>query len=294
MSYAIETRRLTRDFGGRGLFDLDLKVERGRVHGFLGPNGAGKTTALRLLLGFLKPDRGASRVMGHDPVTEEHLVRRLVGYVPGELALPEMLTGWEYLEQSAAIRGRVDRRWRNQLVHRLNAEPGRKIGKLSKGNKQKIALIDALQHRPPLLVLDEPTDGLDPLLRVEVRRALREHTHMGGTVFLSSHVVHEIQTMCDDVSIVLDGRLRAQANIADMIADEGLMVEATLPSRDAMRDLEEHGATDFLTRDGVYRFRVRKDPLPALAALHQLGGQIRMLRQGDLEETFLRLYRGGA
>ncbi len=290
---AIETRRLTRDFGGgKGILDLNLEVPKGRVHGFLGPNGAGKTTVIRLLMDFLRPDRGGSRVLGLNPVTQAHRIRRQVGFVPGDLALPAMLTGREFLRHSERMRGHVDREWRNHLVHLFGAEVEPRIGNLSKGNKQKIALIDALQHRPELLIMDEPTDGLDPLLRDQVRIVLRDHAKAGGTVFLSSHVVHEIQTMCDDVSIVLSGRLREKARIDDLVAMEGMMVDVAVDDAETVREKLEraNGVKDFEAHNGRLRFRIQGDPLPALATLHEAGARDPELRQGDLEELFLRMY----
>ncbi len=290
--HAIETRGLTHDFGGdKGLFDLTLNVPKRRVHGFLGPNGAGKTTAIRLLLGFLAPHRGGSRVLGIDPWRHASRVKACVGYIPGELALPPMLRGREFLEHSQRLRGDVDEAWRDQLIETFDAAPEQRIGTLSKGNKQKIALIDALQHRPELLIMDEPTDGLDPLLRDQVRQVLRDHVRAGGTVFMSSHIVHEIQTMCDDVSIVLSGRLREQATISDLVALEGIRVEVTVPDvRAAAAQLARVGVRDVSRRGNRIRLRVQGNPLPALAALDRLGATDPMLRQGDLEEMFLRLY----
>ncbi len=289
---AIETRKLTRDFGkGRGLFDLDLKVKKGRVHGFLGPNGAGKTTAIRLLLDFLRPDRGAARILGHDHRIHATRLRRHIGYVPGELAMPVNLLGREYITHSERLRGGVDREWRKDLVHRLRVDLDERIGTLSKGNRQKIALVDALQHRPELLIMDEPTDGLDPLLRQQVKGILRDHVKDGGTVFMSSHIVHEIQTICDDVSIVIGGRLRSQARIQDLIDAEGLVVLATVEDpAEATRSLLDAGAADVAQRGNRIRVRARGDPLPVLAELHHLGATQSKLRQGDLEELFLRLY----
>ncbi len=288
----IETRGLTKDFGrGKGILDLDMQVPQGRVHGFLGPNGAGKTTAIRLLLDLLRADRGKARIMGKDTVRHASELRQHLGYVPGELALPGQLRGREYLEQSAGLRGDVDHAWRRELVQRLRVDVRPRIRELSKGNKQKIALIDALQHRPPVLILDEPTDGLDPTLREQVRRLLRAHAQNGGTVFLSSHVVHEIQTMCDDVSIVLSGKLRHQARIDDLVALEGMVVEATVPDPDAARrHLIQAGVQQMQRRGQRIRLRVQGNPLPALAALHHVGASEPRIRQGDLEEMFLRLY----
>lgn len=296
MGDVITTQGLTKDYGdGRGLFDLDLRVPQGRIHGFLGPNGAGKTTAIRLLLGFLRPTRGAARVLGLDPGTQAAQIKARVGYIPGELALPEMLTGRDHLEQSAALRGGVDEARQEDLIDRLEADLGLKTGKLSKGNRQKIALIDAFQHDPELLIMDEPTDGLDPLLRREVRALLQDHVERGGTVFLSSHVVHEIQTMCDDVSIVIGGKLHAQAAIPDLLADAGVTIEAAVADLDqAAQVLQDHGATDIRHRAGRIRCRLREALLPALAALHRLGAQDLRIHQTDLEETFLRLYQEDA
>ncbi len=292
--HAIQTRHLTKDFGAnKGIFELNLDIPKGRVHGFLGPNGAGKTTVIRLLLDFLRPDQGAARVLGLDPRRDAHRLKARIGYIPGDLAMPTMLRGREFLEHSALLRGGVDEAWRDQLAKRLHADLEPRIRTLSKGNKQKIALIDALQHQPELLIMDEPTDGLDPLLRDRVRVLLREHVSDGGTVFLSSHIVHEIQTMCDDVSIVIAGRLRTRARIAELIAMEGMVVEATVPNPShAGQLLAGAGATGFQRRANRIRFRIRGDPLPALAALHSLGATDARLRQGDLEEMFLRIYQG--
>ncbi len=289
---AIATRGLTKDFGeGRGILDLDLDIAKGRVHGFLGPNGSGKTTVIRLLLDYLRPDRGTVRVLGRNPRTDFVGIRRHVGYVPGELAFPEALRGSEYLAHSAALRGDVDLDWQQHLIEELAVDTKPRIRELSKGNKQKIALIDAMQHRPELLILDEPTDGLDPLLRDQVRILLQAHARAGGTVFLSSHVVHEIQTMCHDVSIVLSGRLRHKARIADLVALEGLVVEATVPELAlARRLLTDAGVKKILRKGQRIRFRIQGDPLPALAALHAAGGHDPKIRQGDLEEMFLRIY----
>ena len=290
---AIETQRLTKDFGGgKGILDLDLKVPERRVHGFLGPNGAGKTTTIRLLLDLLRPQRGHARVLGRDPRLYAADLRAEIGYVPGELALPGNLTGARYLADSAELHGGVDVEHRDRLIERLGAQVGPRIRTLSKGNKQKIALVDALQHAPQLLIMDEPTDGLDPLLRDEVRQLLRAHVRAGGTVFLSSHVVHEIQTMCDDVSIVLSGRLRVRARIADLIAAEPARVTCRVPDVErAARLLGQAGARDLKRRGDRLAFAVVGDLLPTMTALAGARATDVRVRQGDLEELFLRTYR---
>lgn len=290
----IATRGLTKDFGeGKGIFDLDLQVRKGRVHGFLGPNGAGKSTTIRLLLDFLRPTRGGARVFGHDVREHSRAIRRRVGYIPGEIALPEHLTGKRFLEDSAAVRGHVDRAFRDHLVELLGAELRPRIRTLSKGNKQKLAFIDALQHRPPLLVLDEPTDGLDPLLRHRVHGVLRDHARRGGTVFLSSHVVHEIQTTCDDVSIVLDGHLRHSDTIEGLLAREPVRIDARLPAGGSEAVASADGVRSVTRRGDRVRFLVHGSILPAMQALIRAGAEDVNVRQHDLEETFLRLYGEG-
>lgn len=295
MAGVIETRGLTKDFGdAKGIFDLDVDVQKGRVHGFLGPNGAGKTTTIRMLLGFLRPTYGAATVFGHDPWDDPVSVRRLTGFLPGELALPDMLTGRAFLQDSARLRGGVDASMVDDLVGRLDAQLDVKIRKLSKGNKQKIALIDALQHRPPLLILDEPTDGLDPVLRHQVHDVLRQHAKEGGTVFLSSHVVHEIQTTCDDVSIVLEGRLRRQATIEGLLEEEPTRIEATVPDLVAAEQRLYAVAEVFKVQHRGRRIRIwlQGPVLPTMDALLDVHATDVEVRQNDLEETFLNMYRG--
>jgi ABC-2 type transport system ATP-binding protein len=292
VAYAIETRGLTKDFGeGKGILDLSIQVRPGLVYGFLGPNGAGKTTTLRLLMGFLKPDSGDARLLGHPIRADRATLNRLIGFVPGELALPDHMTGRRFLEDSATLRGGVDPAWRQRLVDELDAQLDPRIRTLSKGNRQKIALIDALQHRPPLLILDEPTDGLDPLLRHRVQLLLREHAKAGGTVFLSSHVVHEIQTTCDRVFIVMAGRLRREDDVATLLAREPARIEASvadvglaakrLATVRGISDLERHGQR--------IRFQSAGALLPTMQALIDVKATDVVVRH-DLEDTFLRLY----
>ncbi|MGZ5971554.1 MAG: ABC transporter ATP-binding protein, partial [Polyangiales bacterium] len=205
---AIETEALTKSYGlARGIIDLDLAVPAASVFGFLGPNGAGKTTTIRVLLDFLRPTSGQARVLGLDARDDAVEIRRRVGYVPGESALYDRMSGAELLDWLARLRGGVDNDWRDQLTQRFRLEVERPIRSLSRGNRQKIALVQAFMHRPELLVLDEPTSGLDPLLQHEFEQLVREVTGEGATVFLSSHLLDEVQHLCDRVAIVKDGRL---------------------------------------------------------------------------------------
>ncbi len=217
MDDIIEARGLTKDYGnGKGVFELDLSISRGEIFGFIGPNGAGKSTTIRTMLDLLRPTAGQVRIFGRDPRRHGIDIRRRIGYMPGELEMPGSWTAKTYLHHLAAIRGGVDTAYFKSLVHRLGAQLEPKIRQLSKGNKQKIGMIQALMHRPDLLILDEPTDGLDPLLRQEVHELLMEAKSEGRTVFLSSHVIHEVEQVCDRIGLIREGRLAMVDHVAAM------------------------------------------------------------------------------
>jgi ABC-2 type transport system ATP-binding protein len=205
---AIRCVGLTKFYGStRGIEDLELEVAPGELFGFLGPNGAGKTTTIRLLLDLIRPTRGHIEVLGSDPRADSINVRRLMGYLPGELSLYERLTGRQLFSYFRHLRGSDDLSYAAELSERLDFDPSRRIEQLSKGNKQKVGLIQALMHRPPLLVLDEPTSGLDPLIQREFHRILAETAQEGRTVFLSSHVLSELEHTARRVGIIRSGSL---------------------------------------------------------------------------------------
>ena len=218
---AIVTEGLTKYYDGRrGIVDVALEVRAGEVFGFLGPNGAGKTTTIRLLLDLIRPTAGRARVLGLDVREESLEIRRRVGYLPGELALWERMTGAELLAFLGELRGGVDRRFVAELAERLDCDLSARIGSLSHGSKQKVALIQAFMHRPELLILDEPTTGLDPLMQEEFQRMVAEVRAEGRTVFLSSHILREVERTCDRVGIIREGRLVAVEDVGDLRARE--------------------------------------------------------------------------
>ena len=206
---AIRLDGLTKHYGAvRALSAVDLTVERGEIFGFLGPNGAGKTTAIRILLDLIRPTAGRAEVLGFDAQRQSLEVRRRVGYLPGDLRLYDRMTGLEFLELIASLRGEpVDVRYRDRLIARLQLDPGRPIGTLSHGNRQKVGIVQALMTRPQLLVLDEPTSWLDPLMQEEMQSLLREVTADGRSVFFSSHDLSEVEQVCSRVAMLRDGRL---------------------------------------------------------------------------------------
>ena len=208
MTAVIQTERLTKSYGpNRGIVEVDLGVEAGEVFGFLGPNGAGKTTTIRVLLDLIRPTSGRALVFGIESNADPVAIHRRVGYLPGEFGLYDRLTGAETSEYFANLRGGVELAYVARLIERLDFDPSRPFRQYSKGNKQKLGLIVALQHRPELLILDEPTSGLDPLIQQEFFALVGEAKAEGRTVFLSSHVISEVERTCDRAAIIREGRL---------------------------------------------------------------------------------------
>lgn len=215
----IRTSHLTKSYGkARGIVDLDLAVQPGEVFGYLGPNGAGKTTTIRTLLDFIRPNAGSATVFGLDTHRESLAIRGRVGYLPGELSLYEGMTGREFLRYMANLRGGVAWTRVEELAGRLAANLTQPIRILSHGNKQKLGLIQAFMHQPELLILDEPTQGLDPLVQHEFYRLIAETRAAGRTVFLSSHVLPEVERTCDRVGIIREGVLVAVEDVASLKA----------------------------------------------------------------------------
>ena len=214
---AIRTSKLTKDYGvGRGLFDLDLQVEGQEVFGYLGPNGSGKTTTIRLLMGMIHPTSGSAHVFGLDCIREAVEVKRKVGYLPGDVPQFGSLTGDEVVAYLGGMRGGVDRRRVQRIAERFDLDLSRRFREYSSGNKQKLAIVLAFMHRPDLLILDEPTSGLDPLNQQEFYALLRETRDDGATVFLSSHILSEVEHVCDRVGIIRDGRLVRVAQLDEL------------------------------------------------------------------------------
>ena len=206
MTAVIETHQLTKAYGAhRGINDVDLVVDEGEAFGFLGPNGAGKTTTIRTLLDHLRPTSGKAFVFGIETTVDPVAIHRRVGYLPGEFALYDKLTGGQTIDYFANLRGGVDEAYQRDLIARLDLDTSRRFKEYSKGNKQKVGLIVALQHRPDLLILDEPTSGLDPLVQQTFFEVIREAKAEGRTVFLSSHILGEVEKTCDRVAIIRDG-----------------------------------------------------------------------------------------
>src|SRR5207302_8617533 len=217
MTAIIEVEKLAKSYGGkRGIVEVSFQVEEGDVFGFLGPNGAGKTTTIRLLMALLRADAGTARIAGLDCWKQSLEIKRLIGYMPGEPALDPNLTGGQILEYFAHLRGGVDHAYLKHLVDRFELDTSRKFRQYSSGNKRKIGIIQAFMHRPRLLILDEPTSGLDPLNQQEFDRVVKEVRAEGRTVFLSSHILTEVEQTCTRVGIIREGQLVRVGGVTEL------------------------------------------------------------------------------
>ncbi len=298
---AIDARGLSKRYGAtQAVADLDLRVETGQVFGFLGPNGAGKTTTIRMLMALQRPTSGRATVLGMDAWQDAVALHRHVGYLPGELALHPRLTGDEHLAWFARARGLRDRTHLHELVERFGAVTDRPARELSTGNRQKIGLVLAFMHRPRLLVLDEPTAGLDPLVRNEFEHLARETVADGRTVFLSSHDLDEVQHVADRVAIIRGGTVVATDSVEGLRRATPQRMEVRFrqpvdPARfAAMPGVVATAGHDGEDGDGTHlSLQVTGDVGPVLRAVADCDPVDVVARHADLDELFLDFYREG-
>jgi ABC-2 type transport system ATP-binding protein len=294
MSNAISISGLEKHFGHVAALDgLDLEVATGEVHGFLGPNGAGKTTTIRVLLGLLRADGGEVTLLGSDPWTEATALHRRLAYVPGDVSLWPNLTGGEVIDLLGRLRGGLDEGRRASLLERFDLDPTKKGRTYSKGNRQKVALVAALSSNVELLILDEPTAGLDPLMEAQFRAAIEEDRREGRTVLLASHILAEVEALCDRVSIVRKGKTVESGTLDDLrhltrttVIAETTADPAALGSMPGMHQL--------LVQDHRIELEVDSDRMSDLvAALAPLGVRNLVSHPPTLEELFMRHYEDG-
>jgi ABC-2 type transport system ATP-binding protein len=292
MTTAIAVSRLHKSFGRtRALDGLDLTVDTGEVHGFLGPNGAGKSTTLRILLGLLRADAGTVRLLDGDPWRDVTTLHRRLAYVPGDVTLWPNLTGGEVIDLLGRLRGGLDPQRRASLLKRFELDPTTKGRSYSKGNRQKVALIAALSSDVELLLLDEPTSGLDPLMEAVFRECIVEERQRGRTVLLSSHILAEVEALCDRVGIIRSGRTVDTGTLAEMRHLARTSITAELANPPA--GLAELPGVHNLTVDGT-RVRCEVDNLSLDSVLRHLtaaGVRSLVCQPPTLEELFLRHYR---
>lgn len=286
----IQTEGLTKFYGkARGILDLDLSVEPGEIFGFIGPNGAGKSTTIRLLLGLVQPTSGRAQVAGMDIVRENRQILSRVGYMPSEAVFNSQMRVKDVLRLSWKLRGVDCSTQAKELCRRLDLDGNRRISELSLGNRKKVAIVCAFQHRPELYVLDEPTSGLDPLIQKEFFSLIRERQQEGATIFLSSHVLSEIQQNCTRAAVVKEGRLVAVEPVSRLLKTNSRLVTlqgpCTLPEIPEITSVQHSGDT--------VRFLYQGQARSLLQLLGQMPVEDVTITEPDLEDVFLHYYEKG-
>ena len=292
MPAIIETDRLTKRYGSaRGIDDLGLEVRRGEIFGFLGPNGAGKTTTIRTLLDFLHPTAGSARLFGLDSHRDSRAIRARLGNLPGEFTYDDRVTGRELLGFFASLRGLASADRADALAERFESNLDRPLRELSRGNRQKVGLIQALFHDPELLILDEPTTGLDPLMQEEFLAVVAEHRDRGATVFLSSHDLDEVERICDRVGIIREGRLIAVEDVQEMRGRAYRHVTVRFGhAADPAVVAGIAGVQDIVADEATLHFRAQGDLDPVIKAIARHRVLDLEVTRPTLEELFLTYY----
>ncbi len=295
MAAIIEVERLTKSYGRkRGIADVSFQVEEGEVFGFLGPNGAGKTTTIRTLMALLRAESGSAKIAGLDCWKQSLEIKRLVGYLPGEPALDPNLTGGQILEYFAHLRGGVDQAYLKQLVERFDLDISRKFRQYSTGNKRKVVLIQAFMHRPRLLILDEPTSGLDPLNQQEFDHLVKEARDEGRTVFLSSHVLSEVEKTCTRVGIIRDGTLVRIGDVAEVKAIKRYEITITFADAvpvEAFKALDGVAEVETLNQGHGVRLAMQGSADAVIKAAAHYPVVSLTSYEPSLEDIFLRYYQ---
>ncbi len=293
MNMAIRINNLTKRYGSfTALDNLNLEVKKGEIFGFLGPNGAGKTTTIRLLLGLIRPTAGLAAIFDLDTQKQKEAAHKLVAYVPGEANLWPFLTGAETLHLLEKVHGKVDEKYRDELIKRFALDPNKKVRAYSKGNKQKVSLIAALASRAELLILDEPTSGLDPLMEQAFRDSIKEAQSNGQTVFLSSHILGEVEVLCDRVAVLKSGKLVELGTLAEMRHLSAVTIEATFAGKPPTVD-HLAGVGNVKVHNHHLSCQVN-GPIDELLRVITPARPITLLsREPSLEELFLSLYGDG-
>jgi beta-exotoxin I transport system ATP-binding protein len=296
MAAVVRAERLTKYYGrARGIVDVDLEVLPGEVFGFLGPNGAGKTTTIRLLLDLIRPSSGRAEIFGLDPRRDSVAIRRRLGYLPGDLQLYERLTAHEVLSYFAHLRGLDGLGSAPALAERFDLELDRPVQALSKGNRQKVGLVQAFMHDPELLILDEPTSGLDPIVQQVFHELMREVVAAGRTVFLSSHVLPEVQRVADRVALIRDGRIVLVDSVESLRTRAFTRVEVTFAEPPPAHAFDGvHAARELERRGDVVAFALEGDADALVKELARYRVRALDSHEADLEDIFLDLYRDAA
>jgi ABC-2 type transport system ATP-binding protein len=293
MSAVIQLTNLTKTYGtSRGISDINLEVEKGMIFGFLGPNGAGKTTTISILVDTLRPTSGTAKIFGMDSVTDGIAIRKQIGYLSGDMELDGSLTGKQQLQYFGKLRGDYNEVYVAELSERLECDLTKKIKHLSRGNKQKIGLISALMHKPKLLILDEPTSGLDPLMQEQFNSIILEHKKAGNTTFISSHILSEVQQLCDHVAFIKEGKIVANEPISAITQDAPYQITVTSDDKSLatiLKKLPEVHTSE--SKHNTFTFTYRGNITKLMKVLSKYPITDIHISKGDLEATFMDFYK---
>lgn len=289
----IEIRQLTKDYGNnRGIFDVSLSVKKGEVFGFLGPNGAGKSTTIRHLMGFIQADQGSCQINGLDCLRDHARIQQALGYLPGEIAFMDDMTGLEFIKFMAKMKGMTDLTKAYELMERFDLNPQGKIKKMSKGMKQKIGIICAFMHDPELLILDEPSSGLDPLMQNRFIELVLEEKQRGKTIFMSSHIFEEIERTCDRTAMIKDGRLISIEELQTLKASKHKTYQITFATQELVEQFMDEGFECKQVESNVIKVVPRNNLNYLLATLSRYDIIDLDITKPTLEELFLHFYGG--
>ncbi len=292
----IVLKNLTKTYGtSRGVSNLQLEVTPGSVFGFLGPNGAGKSTTINMLLNFTHPTSGSIHIFGKNNDTHGLEIRKDVGFLASDMALDGNLTGWQQLEYHGKLRGDYDKSYVTELAKRLHCDLSKKIKTLSRGNHQKVALISAFMHKPKLLILDEPTSGLDPLIQAEFNKIILEHKAAGRTTFISSHVLSEVQELCDRVAFIREGKIIADTTMDELANASPKEVEIECKDKTLLDRLQRLSGVDKVTKDKdriTFTYTGTPNDLTHLIGMYDLTDLA--IREAELETVFMKYYENSS
>lgn len=292
MKNVIELSHITKDYGnGRGVFDVSFSVKEGEIFGYLGPNGAGKTTTIRQLLSFLHPGEGNCKVLGMDCFTQAETIQREMGYLAGELAFMEDMTGRKFLEFMAQMKKMKDLSWMEELMERFELNPQGKIKKMSKGMKQKIGIVNAFMNKPKVVILDEPTSGLDPLMQNRFIELVLEEKKKGTTILMSSHIFEEVEKTCDRTAIIRAGKIVAIEDMQSLAQKRKKIYTVTLQDTIAAKHFAaDSGITVLNVQENKVQLVVQQKPAEVLKKIAAVNPLDLDIKTQSLEELFMHYY----
>jgi ABC-2 type transport system ATP-binding protein len=287
----IQTTNLTKSYGkNRGIKDVNISVNKGDIFGFLGPNGAGKSTTIRTLLDFIRPTGGSATIFGLDCQKETVQIKKRIGYIPGDFGLYGNMTGWKYLEYFGKVRGEYNIESAKDLARRFEINPDRKMKEYSRGMRQKIAIIQAFMNNPELIIMDEPTNGLDPLVQQAFTDLVQERAAQGTTIFMSSHILSDVEKVCNRVAIIKDGRIVAEEKVEDLRKKSGNVVYVKFADAVSPEAFHIAGVVNPVRQNGHIKMTVTGNMESVLAEISRHRVADISIHQMTLEEIFMHYY----